>query len=43
MDARVERFAGEQQVAKVAAIIESGAGGDIAVSATSTPTCTARS
>ena len=31
MQARVERFAGEQQVAKVASIVESGAGGDIAV------------
>jgi multiple sugar transport system substrate-binding protein len=31
MDVRVERFAGEQQVAKVAAIVGSGQGGDIAV------------
>jgi multiple sugar transport system substrate-binding protein len=31
MEAKVERFAGEQQVAKVAAIVGSGAGGDIAV------------
>ena len=28
---RIERFAGEQQVAKVAAIVGSGQGGDIAV------------
>jgi multiple sugar transport system substrate-binding protein len=31
MDVRVERFAGEQQVAKAAAIVGSGQGGDIAV------------
>ncbi|MBA2451014.1 MAG: carbohydrate ABC transporter substrate-binding protein [Chloroflexi bacterium] len=31
MDAKVERFAGEQQVTKVASIVESGTGGDIAV------------
>jgi multiple sugar transport system substrate-binding protein len=31
MDVRVERFAGEQQVTKVAAIVGSGQGGDIAV------------
>ena len=40
MDVRVERFAGEQQVAKVAAIVGSGHGGDIAVVRTSTPTST---
>jgi len=31
MDIRVERFAGEQQVAKVASVVESGTGGDIAI------------
>ena len=31
MEVKIERFAGEQQVAKVAAIVGSGQGGDIAV------------
>ena len=40
MEVRVERFAGEQQVAKVAAVVESGRAPTSRWCATSTPTCT---